>query len=144
MQDDRDIEELKALAKRSADGVIHFNPQLFDRYAAGRRRPYSLIFFLTAAHLQDKSSLGLRALRKQYGLLAKVYRFPVQPFHHHTVSICNEQQKCIVVFNARYEAQPWSAVMRVIAMLRLHWCANAGGPDIKEGRRQGLLCDIGV
>ncbi|CAK0762797.1 hypothetical protein CVIRNUC_002993 [Coccomyxa viridis] len=69
--DERDIEELQALTKRSADGVIHFNPQLFDQYAAGRRRPYSLIFFLTAAHLQDKSSLGLRALRKQYGLLAK-------------------------------------------------------------------------
>ena len=80
MQDERDIEELEALAKRSADSVIHFNPQLFDRYAAGRRRPYSLIFFLTAAHLQDKSSLGLRALRKQYGLLAKVDRFLTQYF----------------------------------------------------------------
>ena len=71
-QGDQDQAELGALAKRSADGVIHFNPQLFDRYAVGKRRPYSLIFFLTATHLQDKSSLGLRPLRKQFGLLAKV------------------------------------------------------------------------
>ena len=71
-QGDEDKAELEALAKRSADGVIHFNPQLFERYAVGKRRPYSLIFFLTAAHLQDKTSLGLRPLRKQYGLLAKV------------------------------------------------------------------------
>lgn len=71
-QGDQDRTELEAMAKRSADGVIHFNPQQFDRYAVGKRRPYSLIFFLTAAHLQDKASLGLRALRKQYGLLAKV------------------------------------------------------------------------
>ncbi len=71
-QGDEDKAELVAMAKRSADGVIHFNPQLFERYAVGKRRPYSLIFFLTAAHLQDKTSLGLRPLRKQYGLLAKV------------------------------------------------------------------------
>ena len=71
-QGDQDQTELEALAKRSADSVIHFNPQLFDRYAVGKRRPYSLIFFLTAAHLQDKTSLGLRPLRKQFGLLAKV------------------------------------------------------------------------
>ena len=92
MQDERDIEELQALTKRSADGVIHFNPQLFDQYAAGRRRPYSLIFFLTAAHLQDKSSLGLRALRKQYGLLAKVTRFPISHFIITLYAFCNDQQ----------------------------------------------------
>lgn len=71
-QGDEHTAELEALAKRSADGVIRFNPQLFERYAVGKRRPYSLIFFLTAVHLQDKTSLGLRPLRKQYGLLAKV------------------------------------------------------------------------
>ena len=72
VQGDQDKAELEALARRTADSVIHFNPQLFDRYAVGKRRPYSLIFFLTATHLQDKSSLGLRPLRKQFGLLAKV------------------------------------------------------------------------
>lgn len=72
MQGEQDQAELQAMSKRSADGVLHFNPQLFDRYAVGKRRPYSLIFFLNAVHLQDKSSLGLRQLRKQFGLLAKV------------------------------------------------------------------------
>ena len=81
-QGDQDRTELEAMAKRSADGVIHFNPQQFDRYAVGKRRPYSLIFFLTAAHLQDKASLGLRALRKQYGLLAKVCLYILSLFCH--------------------------------------------------------------
>ena len=85
-QGDQDKAELEALAKRSADSVIHFNPQLFDRYAVGKRRPYSLIFFLTAAHLQDKSSLGLRPLRKQFGLLAKVC--PTSPILLMKASLC--------------------------------------------------------
>lgn len=45
---------------------------MFDDYVSGKRRPYALIIFCTAAHLLDKQQLNLRGLRKEFGLLATV------------------------------------------------------------------------
>ncbi len=72
MQSDLQRQELEALVRQASDGVIHFTPQMFDDYVTGKRRPYAMIMFCTAAHLLDKPQLNLRGLRKEFGLLATV------------------------------------------------------------------------
>ncbi len=71
-QEDTRQLELEELMRASPDGVIHLSTELFDRYLLGKRRPYSVILFMTAAHLLDKQQLDLRGQRKEFGLLAKV------------------------------------------------------------------------
>ncbi|CAD7704795.1 unnamed protein product [Ostreobium quekettii] len=74
---DPDAEEvagLLRLQRSSSDGVIHFSPTLFAKYATSARRPYSLVFMLTARHLMDKPSLKLKQLRAEFGLAASAYR----------------------------------------------------------------------
>ena len=64
------LAELEHLAGQTKDHVIHLGPATFDRFASGRRRPYTLIFFLTAHHLLDKPQLQLGKLRREFGLLS--------------------------------------------------------------------------
>ena len=52
--------------------MVHLDEAGFARYASGARRPYHLVVFLTASHLLDKTQLGLRELRQEFGLLAQV------------------------------------------------------------------------
>lgn len=62
------------LRRSSADAVIRFTPTLFQQYAAGRSRQYSIIFMLTARHLMDKPNLKQKKLRYEFGLAASAYR----------------------------------------------------------------------
>ena len=64
--------ELAELQKQAPDGVIRLDVPSFNRYVVGRRRSYTVVLFLTAHHLLDKPSLGLRQLRKEYGFVSKV------------------------------------------------------------------------
>ncbi|KAK9816628.1 hypothetical protein WJX72_003054 [[Myrmecia] bisecta] len=68
------VYELQHLQEAAKDGVIQFDDQLFSNYAGGRNRPYSLVFFLTAAHLLNKPNLHLRDLRAEFGFMADSYR----------------------------------------------------------------------
>ena len=74
--------ELEELQRSSPDGVIHLSTELFDRYLVGKRRPYSMILFMTASHLLDKQNLDLRGQRKEFGLLAKVRAAQAQQSLH--------------------------------------------------------------
>lgn len=60
------------MAAAARDNVVHLDEAGFARYASGARRPYHLVVFLTASHLLDKTQLGLRELRQEFGLLAQV------------------------------------------------------------------------
>ena len=83
-EDSRQL-ELEELMRTSPEGVIHLSTDLFDRYLLGKRRPYSVILFMTASHLLDKQQLDLRGQRKEFGLLAKVRSPPAAaPSHHMT------------------------------------------------------------
>ncbi len=68
------LAELVALRDASPDAVIPFSEDTFARLAstppAASQRPYTLAFFLTAAHMMDKPKLGLRSMRKEWGRLA--------------------------------------------------------------------------
>ena len=64
--------ELEGMAAAARDNVVHLDEASFARYASGARRPYHLVVFLTASHLLDKTQLGLRELRQEFGLLAQV------------------------------------------------------------------------
>lgn len=72
LQNESQLQELEHLFRSSSDGVVHLTPSLFDQYAVGKRRPYTLIVFLTASHLLDKQALNLRGLRKEFGMLGAV------------------------------------------------------------------------
>jgi hypothetical protein len=65
------LSELDGLQRAARDGVVHLTEASFARFADGPRRPYHLVVFLTASHLLDKTALGLRELRYEFGLLAK-------------------------------------------------------------------------
>lgn len=67
------VEELAHLQKTASDGVVELDAQAFERLVIGRKRPYTLIIFLAADHLQDKAQLRLRELRQEYGLAAKAF-----------------------------------------------------------------------
>ena len=56
-------------------------PDDFATYAAGASRPYALVFFCTAAHLLGKPALGLRPMRREWGVLAKAMRASETPEH---------------------------------------------------------------
>jgi len=70
-QDTALLGDLDALQRAARDGVVHLTEASFARFADGPRRPYHLVVFLTASHLLDKTALGLRELRHEFGLLAK-------------------------------------------------------------------------
>lgn len=54
--------------------MIQLNPASFDKYASGKRRPYTLVVFLGAKHLLDKPNLHLKELRDEFGYMAKTYK----------------------------------------------------------------------
>ena len=68
------LAELVALRHAAPDRVIPFDEATFARLAStppgAAARPYTLAFFLTAAHMMDKPKLGLRGMRKEWGRLA--------------------------------------------------------------------------
>ncbi|KAK9803487.1 hypothetical protein WJX73_007543 [Symbiochloris irregularis] len=68
------VAELMQLQAKSSDGVVELDATSFDRLVVGKKRPYSLIIFLAADHLQDKPALRLRELRDEFGHLAKAFR----------------------------------------------------------------------
>lgn len=68
------VAELLQLQKRSPDGVITLDNAAWNKYIAGRSRPYSLVVFSSATHLLDKPNLRLRDLRAEFGYMAKGYR----------------------------------------------------------------------
>jgi oligosaccharyltransferase complex subunit gamma len=65
------LQELKAAQAAAKDGVLHWDVQQFNKYAIGKKRPYTLIFFFTAKHLLNKPNLGLKKLRTEFGYLSK-------------------------------------------------------------------------
>eukprot|EP01024_Parvocaulis_polyphysoides_P011526 TRINITY_DN14045_c0_g1_i4.p1 TRINITY_DN14045_c0_g1~~TRINITY_DN14045_c0_g1_i4.p1 ORF type:complete len:334 (-),score=27.91 TRINITY_DN14045_c0_g1_i4:91-1092(-) len=67
------VSELQKLRKQSRDDVIHFDESMFERLALNPNRKYTLIVFMTAAHLLDKSNLQLRKVRKEFGLAAMAF-----------------------------------------------------------------------
>ena len=54
--------------------MIQLNSASFDKYASGKRRPYTLVIFLGAKHLLDKPNLHLRELREEFGYMAKTHQ----------------------------------------------------------------------
>ena len=64
-------EELRDRMLDSKDGVISFDNDDFSTYVEAEERPYALIIMATARHLMDKQQLGLRVLRKNFGLVAR-------------------------------------------------------------------------
>lgn len=71
---DPKVAELLQLQKRSPDGVIALDNAAWNKYIAGRSRPYSLVVFSSATHLLDKPNLRLRDLRAEFGYMARGYR----------------------------------------------------------------------
>jgi hypothetical protein len=65
------VQELLKAQGASKDGVLHWDVNQFNKYAIGKKRPYSVMFFFTAKHLLSKSNLGLKKLRVEFGYLAK-------------------------------------------------------------------------
>eukprot|EP00210_Caulerpa_lentillifera_P006614 g6319.t1 len=66
--------DLFEMQQTSSDGVISFNPGMFEKYAAGKSRPYSLIFCLLADQLMDQPKLALKKLREEFGICSKAYK----------------------------------------------------------------------
>lgn len=64
-------DELRDRMLDSTDGIINFDNDDFTTYVQGEERPYSLIIMATARHLMDKQQLGLRVLRKSFGLVGR-------------------------------------------------------------------------
>ena len=62
------------MQKGASDGVIDLDVRRFDHLVVGKKRPFSLMIFLSAGHLQDKPTLRLRELREEFGLLATAFR----------------------------------------------------------------------
>ena len=67
------ITKMIQLQRAASDGVIELDIEKFDQLVVGKTRPYSLMFFLAADHLQDKPNLRLRELREEFGLVAKAF-----------------------------------------------------------------------
>ena len=67
-------QELFDAQQRSPDGVIQFSQEDFDRFVVAKSRPYSLVFLLVAEKLMDRPKLGLRPLRKEFGLASQAYK----------------------------------------------------------------------
>eukprot|EP00884_Botryococcus_braunii_P008484 jgi/Botrbrau1/17637/Bobra.0166s0068.1 len=65
------VQELIAAQAAAKDGVLHWDVGQFNKYAIGKKRPYTLIFFFTAKHLLNKPNLGLKKLRSEFGYLSK-------------------------------------------------------------------------
>lgn len=69
------VKDLRSAASKSPDGVIPMNNKLFDKFAAGNPRPYSLVIFFTADKMkQDNTNLKLGELRDNFGLMVRHYR----------------------------------------------------------------------
>lgn len=72
------LAELRSLRASSPDGVISVSTVSdFERlFGAGERkgRPYGLVVFCTARHLLDKPQLGLRKMRREFGVVARAAR----------------------------------------------------------------------
>ena len=66
--------QLLQLQRQAPDGVIDFDGGRFTQFAVGKRRPYTLIVFMSANHLQDKANLRLTDLRAEFGHAAKAFR----------------------------------------------------------------------
>lgn len=103
------------MSRSSSDGVIHLTPGLFDQYAIGKRRPYTLIIFLTASHLMDKQALNLRGLRKEFGLLTTVCSSST---YTHTDSVVLEDGGHQVPQQRNVEVTK----QRVMEILSTIWC----------------------
>lgn len=61
------------MQRKAADGIIFMDGPSFQKFVGGRSRPYSVVVFSNAIHLQDKAPLRLRELRNEFGYLAKSY-----------------------------------------------------------------------
>lgn len=47
---------------------------MFDEYASGKPRPYSVVVMLTAEHLMQKSNLQLTKVLSEFKLAANAYK----------------------------------------------------------------------
>ncbi|GMH39009.1 hypothetical protein BSKO_06907 [Bryopsis sp. KO-2023] len=58
----------------SPDGLISFTSTMFDEYASGKPRSYSVIFMLKAEHLMDKGNLKLNKVLEEFRLASQAYK----------------------------------------------------------------------
>lgn len=65
------LPQLTAHACARALQVIRFDEGAFTRYGTGKKRPYTLYFFLTAKQVMDNPHLALEPLRAEFGLAAQ-------------------------------------------------------------------------
>ena len=68
------VAELLQLQQASSDGTVELDISRFNKLVVGKKRPYTLVIFLAAGHLQDKPALRLAELREEFGHLAKAFR----------------------------------------------------------------------
>lgn len=47
---------------------------MFDEYASGKPRPYSVVLMLTAEHLMEQSNLQLSKILSEFKLTANAYK----------------------------------------------------------------------
>ncbi|KXZ42310.1 hypothetical protein GPECTOR_164g152 [Gonium pectorale] len=67
-----DVEELAAIRDGSRDRVIGLTDDLLSRFLMGRKRPYAVAIFFTAASVVESNpNLHLEDLRAEFGLAAR-------------------------------------------------------------------------